>query len=323
MIDISNKLTLVSLGGNALIRRGEKGTIEEQLRNAKDALEFVARLFPDGEGLIITHGNGPVVGNIVLQGEAARSVVPPMPLYIADAESVGAVGALIQQTLYNELMRRGGSARPRVVTIVTQVVVSASDPAFTAPSKPIGPFYSSEEAKMLEISEGFVTVEVLPSLYRRVVPSPKPRRIVEAEVISSLINAGVIVIAAGGGGVPVVEAPDGTLSGVEAVIDKDRSAALLALSSGAERIVTLTDIDMVYKNLGKDNEEGVESMTPAEARLFLKEGHFPPGSMGPKVESAVEFVDNGGREVIITNPELMEDALQGRAGTRVWAGGAG
>ena len=322
---MSRKLTLVSLGGNALIKRGEKGTIEEQLRNAKDALGFVARLLPPEEGLILTHGNGPVVGNIVLQGEAARALVPPMPLYIADADSEGAVGYLIQQTLYNEFRKVSGggdttAVYPQVVAIVTQVVVSALDPAFSAPSKPIGPFYTSEEAKALEKSEGFVTLEVLPNLYRRVVPSPKPLRIVEAGVISSLIDAGVVVIAVGGGGVPVVEAPDGTLSGVEAVIDKDRSGTLLALNSGVDRIITLTDIDRVYKNFGKDTEEGIKSMTSGEARRLLNEGHFPAGSMGPKVESAVEFVEKGGREVIITSPELMEDALKGRAGTRIWAG---
>ncbi len=310
-----NEKIVVSLGGNAIVRRGGTGTIEEQFENARAACAYVAELVSGGASVIITHGNGPVVGNLVIQNESAKNAVPPMPLYICDADSVGAIGFVIQQTLYNRLHKI--HRIKEVVTVVTQVVVDPEDPAFLDPSKPVGPFYTREEAVSLSASNGWVMKEDSLRGFRRVVPSPRPRRIVEAGVIAKLAEAGVVVIAAGGGGVPVVEDEDGMLRGIDAVIDKDLSTALLAVETKARRIINLTQTEMVYLNYGRPGETGLPQMRVAEAKRYLSEGHFAPGSMGPKIEGAIEFLERGGEEVIITTPELIGEALGGRAGTRI------
>lgn len=315
MRDSGGEKIVVSLGGNAIVRRGEAGTIEEQFENAASACAHVAELVSGGASVIITHGNGPVVGNLVIQNESAKNAVPPMPLYICDADSVGAIGFVIQQTLYNRLHRI--HRIKEVAAVVTQVVVDPADPAFLDPSKPVGPFYSKEEAAALAKSKGWVMKEDSLRGLRRVVPSPKPRRIVEAGVIAKLAEAGVVVIAAGGGGVPVAEDADGMLKGIDAVIDKDLSTALLAVETGAKRIINLTQTAMVYLNYGKRGEKGLPEMSLEEAKRYLSEGHFAPGSMGPKIEGAIEFLEGGGEEVVITTPELVGEALKGRAGTRV------
>ncbi len=306
---------IVSLGGNALLRRTDTGTIEEQFENARVACEYIARLAAAGKSVIITHGNGPVVGNIVIRNEAAKNLIPPMPLYICDADSEGGIGFLIQQTLYNWLHKIHNIKY--VVTVVTQVVVDAGDPAFKNPTKPIGPFYTGEEALSLSAG-GWVMKEDSHRGFRRVVPSPRPKKVVEAEVIKRLAESGVITIAAGGGGVPVVENEDGTLKGVDAVIDKDLSTSLLALATGAQRFINLTQIDRVYINFGKPGQTGLSGMNVKEARRYLEAGEFAPGSMGPKIEAAIEFLEGGGKEVIITSPEMIVSAVKDGGGTRIY-----
>jgi len=254
---MGDKISLISLGGNAILRRGERGTIEEQFHNADACMAEVAAMLSAGRKLVITHGNGPIVGNIVLRGECARNTIPPMPLYYSDADSEGGIGFLIQQTLYNRLMMI--REVKDVVTIITQVVVDAEDPAFSRPTKPIGPYYGEEEALVLAREKGWVLVKQIGG-YRRVVPSPMPKRIVEKNVIQRLALEDVVVIAAGGGGVPVVETAEGTLRGIDAVIDKDLTTSVLATEIGAESIIILTDVDRVYRNLGKKGKEGMRNV---------------------------------------------------------------
>lgn len=309
------RLAIVSIGGNTIIRRGEKGTIEEQFEHTRAVMAHVADLLGRGYRIVITHGNGPIVGNIVIRNEAAKNTIPPMPLYICDADSEGGIGFMLQQTLYNQLQR---FRKASVVTIVTQVVVDRGDPAFSNPTKPIGPFYSEEEAETLEREKGWVMVEDSQRGWRRVVPSPRPLRVVEADVIRMLADSGVVVIAAGGGGVPVVESPGGDLEGVDAVIDKDLATSCLAMEIGAGLFINLTTIDKVYIKFGRYGQEGLDRLTVAEARRYLAQGEFAPGSMGPKIEAAVEFLEWGiGKEVFITTPELIDEAMEGRAGTRI------
>ncbi|MBI1912445.1 MAG: carbamate kinase [Deltaproteobacteria bacterium] len=313
----SKEKIIISLGGNAIVRRGEKGTIEEQFENARIACGYIANLVKAGHSIIITHGNGPIVGNIVIQNETAKNITPPMPLYICDADSEGGIGFVIQQSLYNRLHKTHNIKD--VITVVTQVVVDASDPAFKQPAKPVGPFYSKEEAKTLISEKGWIMAEDSNRGYRRVVPSPKPKRVVEADAIGRLAAQGIIVIAAGGGGVPVIEIDEeGTLAGIDAVIDKDLATSLLARQVKAERFINLTQIDRVYLNFGKPDQTGLSELSVEDARKYMNAGQFAAGSMGPKIEAAIEFLEGGGKEVIITTPELIEEAMQGRAGTRIY-----
>ena len=311
-VSMENKITMITLGGNAIIRRGEKGTVEEQFAHADACMAEVARMLEAGRKVIITHGNGPIVGNIVIRNECAKNTIAPMPLFMSDADSEGGVGFMIQQTLYNSL-RRIGVAR-EVATIITQVVVDKDDPAFLKPTKPIGPYYRETEAEVLQKEKGWELAREAGG-YRRLVPSPRPLRIIETDVIKRLALEGVVVIAAGGGGIPVVEAPDGTLQGIDAVVDKDLSSSVLAKATAAENIIILTEVDMVYLNFGEKGQQGLRNVRLGELKRFYTEGHFPPGSMGPKIEAAIEFLEAGGKEVIITRPELMKDALAGSAGT--------
>lgn len=313
----SRSRVVISIGGNALIRRTGTGEIAEQFRNTEAACRAVTALLRTGCRIIITHGNGPVVGNIVLRNEAARNIVPPMPLYICDADSEGGLGFMIQQTLYNMLHRAGrdtGEVRD-VATIVTQVVVDPGDRAFRKPTKPIGPYYNAEEAEAIRREKAWVLVEDSGRGFRRVVPSPMPVRIVEARVIRTLSEGGVVVIAAGGGGVPVAERPDGTLYGVEAVVDKDLATSLLARETGAEIFINLTQVEMVYEDYGTPGQKGLPVLSVEEAERHLEAGEFAPGSMAPKIESAIEFLTHGGRTVLITSPEKIDEALAGKAGT--------
>ena len=312
---VEKRLCIVSLGGNALIRRGEKGTIEEQFAHTRSCAAQISRMVRGGFRVVITHGNGPIVGNIVIRNEAARNTVPPMPLYICDADSEGGIGYMIQQTLYNSL---SGIHEVRdVVTVITQVLVAVDDPAFENPSKPIGPFYTAEEASVLEKTRGWTVREDSGRGYRRVVPSPRPLKIIETEVIRHLAGLGVIVIAAGGGGVPVVRLPNGDLQGVDAVIDKDLATSLLARELGAEYFINLTQVDRVYLNYGGEGQRGLHDIGLEEIKSLHRQGHFPAGSMGPKIEAAIEFLQAGGKTVIITSPELIGEAMEGRAGTRI------
>ena len=306
-------ITIISIGGNTLIRKGEKGAIEEQFEHTKRCMTYVARLAEQGFRIAITHGNGPIVGNIVIRNEAAKDIIPAMPLYICNADSGGGIGFMLQQALYNQLkqfnIKRG------VATVITQVVIDKNDTAFSNPTKPIGPFYTKEEAVKNQKEKGWAIVEDSNRGYRRVVPSPKPLKVVEADVIKKLVLDGIIVIAAGGGGVPVAESNDGSLQGVDAVIDKDLATAVLAKEIKAETFIDLTSIDKVYINFGKPNQTGLDKLTISEARTYLDAGEFAHGSMRPKIEAAVEFLEAGGKEVIITTPELLESAMEGKAGT--------
>ncbi len=307
---------IISIGGNAIIRRDGTGAIEEQFRNTESACKYIAGIAASGVAVIITHGNGPVVGNIVIRNEAARDQIPPMPLYICDADSEGGMGFMIQQVLYNRFVKAHDIRD--VVAVVTQVVVDPTDEAFSRPSKPIGPYYTEAEARGLEASRGWTMARVDSMGFRRVVPSPRPVRIVESSVIKRLADQGVIVIAAGGGGVPVIEREDGTLKGVDAVVDKDFTTSLLAREAGSELFINLTEVDMVYEGFGTPGARGLKELSVEEARGYLAMGEFPPGSMGPKIEAAVEFLEDGGKEVVITTPEKLDAALAGRAGTRLY-----
>jgi carbamate kinase len=303
---------VVSLGGNAILPSNRAGTIGEQFLVTQKTLRGVVGLVHDHR-VVLTHGNGPIVGNILIRNEAARDQVPPMPLDVCGADSQGGIGYMIQQTLRNLLHEQGLDRE--VATIVTQIVVDPDDPAFRSPTKPIGPFYDEQQARELERTKGWKLVQDAGRGWRRVVPSPKPRRIVELPTIRSLHDAGHVVVASGGGGIPVVEASDGSLQGVEAVIDKDATAVVLAHALGAEILMTVTAIDRVAIDFGKPTQQWIDSMSLDQARRHLKDGQFPAGSMGPKIEAAIWFLEKGGKGVCVSSPGMIHEALQGRAGT--------
>jgi carbamate kinase len=304
----------IALGGNAILRRGDRGTAEEQASHVRGTAKELVHLIEEGDRILITHGNGPQVGDILVQNEAAKDLVPQMPLDICGAESQGLIGYMLQQSLEGEL--RNKKIDMPVVTVLTQVLVDRADPAFKKPTKPIGPFYTAEQSRRLR-AKGWAMIEDSGRGYRRVVPSPMPKEIVEGGTISSLFKAGALVIAAGGGGIPVVREGGGRLRGVEAVLDKDRTAALLASTMGTRNLLILTDVDGVYLDYKGPGRRRLEAMDVRMCERHLKEGQFPPGSMGPKIESAVTFVKAGGEKAIIASLERAEDALAGRSGTTI------
>jgi carbamate kinase len=307
---------LVSLGGNAILKHGQRGTVEEQEENVQNTAKHLASILRRGERLAITHGNGPQVGNILLQNEMAKEKLPPMPLDVCGAESQGMIGYMFQRALHSEL--ESGGPRLAVVTIVSQTLVDAEDPAFRNPTKPVGPFYSANEAKQLRESKGWHIISDSGRGYRRVVPSPTPLDILEKETIIRLFETGTVVISVGGGGVPVIREKNGTIRGVEAVLDKDRTAALLAKTLGVETLLILTDVEKVFVNYGKPDQRALDRVTVQECKKYLTEGQFPEGSMGPKVESAVSFLSGSSRgRVVIASLEMAEEALQGTAGTTI------
>ena len=305
---------LLAVGGNSLIRAGEKGTIAEQMANAQRTAAEIAKLVRDGYRIVLTHGNGPQVGAALLRSERGASQVPGLPLDVCDASTQGEIGYLLQQSLDTELRRAG--LRVPVVTVLTQVVVAPDDPAMQRPTKPIGPFYSQAEAEERQSRFGWETVEDAARGWRRVVPSPEPLEILELDVIRYLLDQGVLVIACGGGGIPVVW-KDGRLRGVEAVIDKDRASALLASRLDVDLFLISTDTDYVYLNYKKPTQEPILLASPAALREYADAGHFPPGNMGPKVESVLRFVTCEKREAIITSAENLCRAVAGFTGTRV------
>ncbi len=303
---------VVALGGNAILRRGESGTIEQQEAHAAEALAPVADLIAGGTRVVLTHGNGPVVGNIVERGEAARARIAPMPLWIAGADSQGGIGSMLQLTLRNLLVERGAASD--VVTLVTHVVVDRADPAFARPSKPIGPWYAAEQARDLSSAEGWTMREVPGCGWRRVVPSPAPLALVEIDSVSSLSAAGHTVIAAGGGGIPVERRADGSLRGVAAVVDKDATAALLARALGASTLVILMEADAVYASFGTPEARRIARLTPEEASRLAASGEFDSGSIAPKLAAAADFARSGG-EAVVCSAGLLAEALAGEAGT--------
>jgi len=308
------KLAVVAVGGNSITKAGQRGTIPQQFENARETCAHIAAMIARGYDVVVTHGNGPQVGNILLRAEMASSVLPGLPLDTCGADSQGGIGYMIQQVLGSELRRRG--IKKDVVTVLTQVVVDPLDPAFGNPTKPIGPFYTREEAERKRADLGWAIVEDADRGWRRVVPSPMPVRVVEVAAIRALIEAGCVVIAVGGGGIPVVEGGGG-LRGVEAVIDKDHASRLLAAEIGADLLVMSTDVEQVALNFGKDNEERLSTLTIADAKRYYADGQFPAGSMGPKILAGIAFLEAGGKDVVITNPESIERALDGETGTKL------
>ena len=297
--------TVVALGGNALIRQGDRGTAAEQAARLREVAPSLEPLFRERR-LVITHGNGPQVGSELLRQERAAEEAPPLPLCLAVAQTQALIGSLIETELAPALRRR-------IACVVTHVVVDADDPAFRRPTKPIGPFYSSDQAQKLERERGWRVVEEMGRGWRRAVPSPVPLEVVELDVVRAVLDAGVVPIACGGGGIPVVRR-DGRLEGIDAVIDKDRASAVLASALGAELLLILTDVSSVKRGFGTPSEEEVRELSVEEAEALLPE--LAEGSMRPKVEAAVAMARAGG-EAVITALERVEDALAGKAGTRV------
>ncbi|MEN3038721.1 MAG: carbamate kinase [Candidatus Kryptonium sp.] len=307
------KTILLAIGGNSLIRAGQRGTIEEQFENAYKTAEYIAQLIQKGFNLVITHGNGPQVGAQLIRSEIASGQVYSMPLDVCVATTQGEIGYILQNSLQKALWKNG--IKKPVITIVTQVVVNEDDPAFKKPTKPVGPFYTKEEAEKKR-QLGWEIIEDAGRGYRRVVPSPQPIDIVEKEAIRECINNGMIVIAVGGGGIPVIKKNDEYI-GVEAVIDKDRASAVLAKYLEVDYFIISTDADKVYLNYKKPDQRALDLVTVDEIKKFYKEGHFPAGSMGPKVEAVIDFIENGGECAIITSPENLTEAIFGNAGTRI------
>lgn len=309
---------LVALGGNAIKKAEERGTAEEQFRNVRETCEHLLEILKRGYRVVITHGNGPQAGNLLIQQEEADEIVPPQPLDVVGAMTQGQIGYMLQQTLINYL-RDAGLNLP-VITILTQVLVDEGDPDFRDPSKPIGPFYTKGEAERIAKEKGYVIKKVKPlgeKTCRRVVPSPDPIGIVEWEPIKRVVDECAVVIAAGGGGVPVVRREDGGLAGVEAVIDKDLAGEKLAEVVGAEIFLNLTDVEKVKLNYGKPDERDIDRMTVSEAKRYLEEGHFLPGSMEPKIVACIRFLESGGERAIITSLEKATEALEGKTGTSI------
>ena len=308
-------LLVITLGGNAVLPVGSAGTIDEQFDTTRETMSHVAALCRENVRVVLSHGNGPVVGNIVIRNEAARDQIAPMPLFICGADSQGGIGFMIQNALRNEL-HLIGDRRP-VATVVTQVEVDPDDPAFAQPSKPIGPFYTAEEAAALAAAKGWSVAEDAGRGFRRVVASPKPKHIVEIDSIRRLVESGVIVIAVGGGGVPVKRDADGMLKGVDAVIDKDFAAAELARELGANVLVFVTGVEQVSLGYGTPDQIDLDEIKLADLRRYQAAGEFPPGSMGPKMEVAARFLRRGGKEALVCAPSNLGEALAGRGGTRV------
>ncbi|MBI5624523.1 MAG: carbamate kinase [Elusimicrobia bacterium] len=312
---MEHDLLVVALGGNALLGPSEKGTNAEQTRNAEETCEKLAPLLRPEYHLVITHGNGPQVGNIVLQNELASSEVPPLALDSCVAESEGSMGHFLQLGMLNALRRRG--IRRYVVTSVTQVVVDPEDPAFQKPTKPVGRFYTEEEAKRLRAQRSWAMMEDAKRGWRRVVPSPKPVKVIQRHMIKTQVLFGDIVIAVGGGGVPVVELPDRTYKGVEAVIDKDLASASLASAIRADLLIILTAVPNVFLHFKTPQQVALSRVTVRELKKHLDDGHFAVGSMKPKVEAALFHMANEGRKVIITDIDSLPAALEGKAGTHI------
>ena len=309
-------LAVVAFGGNALLTPEDGGETRMQLERAREAVRQLLPILNRGYELIVVHGNGPQVGNLLLQAELAAERVPPQALDVCVAQTQGSMGFLIELAFDNELKAAG--FKKRVVTLVTQVEVDAADPAFLKPSKPIGPFCTRERADLLKKAAGWTMVEDAGRGWRKVVASPKPLAVRNVDVVSSLVNRGYVVIAAGGGGIPVVVPEEGDIRGVEAVIDKDYAAAMLAAALSADLFVILTGVERVSRDFGKPTETPLARLDVVTARELLAEGQFPPGSMGPKIDAAIRFVEAGGREVLITRAESLPAALEGETGTVIW-----
>jgi carbamate kinase len=306
-------LAVVAFGGNALLRPEDPGTTAAQLARAREAVRHLLPILGRGYELVVVHGNGPQVGAVLIQNEEAAAKIPPQTLDFCVAQTEGSIGFLLELAFANELPPAG--FRKEVVTIVTLVEVDAADAAFQNPSKPVGPFFSRERAEALREEQDWIMAEDAGRGWRKLVASPRPREVRGVEVVAALINRGHIVVAGGGGGVPVVVTEEGEVRGVEAVIDKDYAASMLAAQLSADLFIILTGVERVSRDFGKPSEQPLPVVDVATARRLLREGQFPPGSMGPKIDAAIRFIEAGGREVLITRAESLAEALEGRTGT--------
>ncbi|MBN2556181.1 MAG: carbamate kinase [Anaerolineales bacterium] len=307
------KIAVIAVGGNSLIRDKAHASIPDQAAAASQSMKSIAGMIASGWEVVITHGNGPQVGFILRRAELALGELHPVPLDYCGADTQGAIGYMFQQALYNEFKARG--IDKLAAAVVTQTLVDRKDKAFENPTKPIGTFMDEAVALKHRDEDGWAVVEDAGRGWRRVVPSPLPQRIIEADAIGKLIEAGYVVISTGGGGIPVIENEDGTLKGVEAVIDKDFGASILATSLGAELFLITTAVEKVALNFNKPNEKWIDRMTLAEAKQYLEEGHFAKGSMEPKMRAIIKYLENGGKAALITDPDNVENALNGKTGT--------
>lgn len=309
------KLAVVAFGGNALLRPEDRGTQEEQIARAKQAARWLAEIVRAEYRLIVVHGNGPQVGNILIQAEEASTKIPPQSLDVAVAQTEGSIGFMLQQAIRNRLESIGLSGE--VSTVLTEVEVDPNDLAFKRPTKPIGPFFTRYRAEALERDLGWTMREDSGRGWRHVVPSPRPLRILNIHTIERMTEAAAVIVAGGGGGIPVVRGRDGQWRGIEAVIDKDFASALLAIELKADLFMIMTGVDKVSIDFGKPSQKQLDRMTVAEAEKYLAEGQFPPGSMGPKIESAIQFVRKTSKDVLITDVEHVRDAVNHGAGTLI------
>lgn len=317
MLIVVSELLLIALGGNALIKKGEKGSFEEQYKNVQEVAKLLVKLIEMGYRLVITHGNGPQVGATLLRHEAGNKLfnIPMFPMDACTAETQGFIGYIIQHALQNEMRSKG--INKEVVTIITRVIVDKNDQAFKNPTKPVGPFYNKDEIKiLLQEHPDWKIVEDSGRGYRRVVPSPEPKSIVEFRAIKALIENDFIVIASGGGGIPVIE-EDNKLKGIEAVVDKDLASERLATLIRADRFIILTDVDAAYINYGTQNQYKIRNIRIEQLKKYYAEGHFKPGSMGPKILASIRFIENGGKEAIIAHLNKLIEAIKGDEGTHI------
>ena len=304
---------VIALGGNALIKENQEGTIYEQFANTREIAKSIVKIIKEGWNVVITHGNGPQVGAILLQNDIAKDLTPPMPLGICVAESEGFIGYMIQQCLSNAL-KKAGEVKP-VVTLITQVLVDEENLSLTNPTKPIGPFYSDDEIDEIK-KEGF-QVKRFPDGWRIIVPSPDPKSIVEGEIIKKMLDDDIVVIASGGGGLPVIEKEKWGLDGLEAVIDKDLASERVAEAINAEILLILTNVEFVYLNYKTKDQKALKNITLTDLEKYYDVGHFPPGSMGPKILATIRFLKSGGKKVIISDVEKGWDAFKGKTGTHI------
>lgn len=309
------KTAVIAVGGNSLILDKQHQTVADQYAAAAKTMEHIAGMIEKGYEVVITHGNGPQVGFILLRSEFARERLHTIPLDSCGADTQGAIGYNFQMALGNEFKKRG--IKKTVATVVTQVVVDKNDAAFKAPSKPIGQFYTEAEAKDRKKTNGWDMMEDAGRGWRRVVASPLPKEIVEFDAIKKLIDNGIVVVAVGGGGIPVTRDDKGDLHGAAAVIDKDYASGLLASKLGVDLFIISTAVEKVYLNFGKPDQKPLDKITLADAKRFIEEGHFKPGSMLPKIKAVISFLEKGGKEALITDPVHIEDAIEGKTGTRI------
>ena len=307
------KKAVIALGGNALIKKNQEGTIYEQFANTREVIKHVVKIIKNGWDVVITHGNGPQVGSILLQNDLAKDITPSMPLGICVAESEGLIGYMVQQCLSNALKKENISRS--VATLITQVLVDENDPSFKNPTKPIGPYYTKKDVNELK-EEGY-QVKKYPDGYRIVVPSPDPKSIVEGEIIKKMLEDDIIVIASGGGGMPVIEKEGWGLDGLEAVIGKDLASERLAEAIKADLLLILTNVEKVFLNYGKENQKALDKVSLKDIKRYYIEGHFPEGSMGPKILAAIRFLEAGGKKVVISHVDRGWDAFKGKAGTHI------